>query len=85
MKLLVTGGCGFVGTNLIAHLNRVGGYEITVYDNESLGERAFLEGLDTAFVHGDLRDADAMRAAVEGQDAVVHLAAGLGSSRLPGK
>jgi UDP-glucose 4-epimerase len=75
MKLLVTGGCGFVGTNLIAHLNRVGGYEITVYDNESAGERGFLDGLDTKFVHGDLRDADAMRAAVDGQDAVVHLAA----------
>jgi UDP-glucose 4-epimerase len=75
MKLLVTGGCGFVGTNLIAHLNRVGGYEITVFDNESLGERSFLEGLDTAFVKGDLRDADAVRAAVEGQDAIVHLAA----------
>jgi UDP-glucose 4-epimerase len=75
MRLLVTGGCGFVGTNLIAHLNRVGGYEITVFDNESLGERSFLEGLDTAFLHGDLRDADAVRAAVEGQDAIVHLAA----------
>jgi UDP-glucose 4-epimerase len=75
MRLLVTGGCGFVGTNLIAHLNRVGGYEITVFDNESLGERSFLEGLDTAFVKGDLRDADAVRAAVEGQDAIVHLAA----------
>jgi UDP-glucose 4-epimerase len=75
MKLLVTGGCGFVGTNLIAHLNRVGGYEITVFDNESLGERSFLEGLDTAFVKGDLRDADAVHAAVEGRDAIVHLAA----------
>ena len=75
MKLLVTGGCGFVGTNLIAHLNRIGGYEITVFDNESSGERAFLDGLDTKFIHGDLRDADAMIAAVEGQDAIVHLAA----------
>jgi UDP-glucose 4-epimerase len=75
MKLLVTGGCGFVGTNLIAHLNRLGGYEITVFDNESLGQRSFLEDLDCAFVKGDLRDADAVRAAVEGQDAIVHLAA----------
>jgi UDP-glucose 4-epimerase len=75
MKLLVTGGCGFVGTNLIAHLNRVGGYDITVFDNESLGERSFLEGLDAKFEHGDLRDADAIRAAIEGQDAVIHLAA----------
>ncbi|MEM7315619.1 MAG: NAD-dependent epimerase/dehydratase family protein [Planctomycetota bacterium] len=75
MKLLITGGCGFVGTNLISHLNRTGGYDVTVFDNESLGERAFLEGLDTDFIHGDLRDADGLRDAVKGKDAVVHLAA----------
>jgi UDP-glucose 4-epimerase len=75
MKILVTGGCGFVGTNLVAHLNRVGGYEITVFDNESLGKRRFLEGLDAKFEHGDLRDANAIRGAIEGQDAIIHLAA----------
>lgn len=75
MKLLITGGCGFVGTNLIAHLNRVGGYDITVFDNESLGERGFLAGLDVDFVHGDLRDFAALCRAVAGREAVVHLAA----------
>ena len=75
MKLLVTGGCGFVGTNLIAHLDRLGGYEVTVFDNESLGKRAFLDGFDVRFVKGDLRDVDHLRAVVPGHDAVVHLAA----------
>ena len=75
MKLLITGGCGFVGTNLIAHLDRLGGYEVTVFDNESTGRREFLDGLDIRFVTGDLRDADRLRAVVPGHDAVVHLAA----------
>ena len=75
MRILVTGGCGFVGTNLVAHLNKSGGYSVTVFDNESLGKREFLDGLDAQFIHGDIRDYDQLRDAVEGHDAVVHLAA----------
>lgn len=75
MKILVTGGCGFVGTNLISYLNALGGSSVTVFDNEVLGKREFLEGLDAEFIAGDLRDVEALRAALEGQDAVVHLAA----------
>ena len=74
-NVLITGGCGFVGTNLVADLNRRGGYAVTVFDNESLGKREFLADLDCTFIHGDLRDTDAVRGAVQGMDAVVHLAA----------
>jgi len=75
MRVLITGGCGFVGTNLVARLNADGGHQVRVFDNESLGKREFLADLDVEFVHGDLRDADAIAAAVEGMDVVVHLAA----------
>jgi UDP-glucose 4-epimerase len=75
VRVLITGGCGFVGTNLIDLLNRHGGYEITVFDNETLGKRAFLAGLDCAFIRGDIRDSKLLHSATRGQDAVVHLAA----------
>ncbi|MEM7171155.1 MAG: NAD-dependent epimerase/dehydratase family protein [Pseudomonadota bacterium] len=74
-NLLVTGGCGFVGSNLIPLLLETGGYRIRVLDNESLGKRSFLGDCDIDFIHGDLRDRDSVRTAVAGMDAVVHLAA----------
>jgi len=75
MRVLITGGCGFVGANLIAQLNRAGGYAIRVFDNESLGKRQHIAGLEAEFVHGDIRDRPALDKALAGMDAVIHLAA----------
>lgn len=75
MYVLITGGAGFVGTNLTAHLNRIGGHPVRVIDNESLGKREHLADLDVEFIHGDIRDRDAVDKALDGIDAVVHLAA----------
>lgn len=75
MKLLITGGAGFVGSNLIARLDTLGGYEIVVLDNEVLGSRDAIADCDIAFHHGDIRDSAAVEAALDGVDAVVHLAA----------
>ena len=75
MKLLITGGAGFVGSNLIARLEELGGYEIVVLDNEVLGSREAIADCDIEFRHGDIRDAETLEAALEGVDAVVHLAA----------
>jgi UDP-glucose 4-epimerase len=74
-KILITGGCGFVGANLLEHLVRDGGYAVRVLDDESLGKRAHITGLPVDFIRGDIRDRAVVEQAVEGMDAVVHLAA----------
>ncbi len=38
-KTLITGGCGFIGANLVTELERRGESDIVVFDNESLGKR----------------------------------------------
>lgn len=60
MRLLITGGCGFLGSNLAAYGIRAG-YEVTVFDNLSrLGAATNLEWLKTlgdfSFIHGDTRN-----------------------------
>ena len=74
-KILITGGAGFIGRHLADHLVSHGGYDVTVIDNESLGDRTHLDLDKIRFIHGDLADRDDVRGALEGQDAVVHLAA----------
>ncbi len=80
MKLLITGGAGFIGCNLAAHFIRAG-HEVTLFDNFSRrGAEANLawlrETLGNGFVvvRGDIRDAEAVRRAAQGQEAVFHLA-----------
>ncbi len=75
MKLLITGGAGFIGTNLIARLNELGGFKVTVLDNESLGRRASIADYGVRFIAGDIRNIDDLRGAIRGQDTIVHLAA----------
>ncbi|MET0523876.1 MAG: NAD-dependent epimerase/dehydratase family protein [Nocardioides sp.] len=74
-KVLITGGAGFVGRHLADHLLTRGDVEVTVIDNESLGDRKHLDLDRVRFIQGDLRNRDDLRGALEGQDAVVHLAA----------
>lgn len=75
MHILITGGCGFVGANLIARLRQTSDAKIRVIDNESLGKRDWIEEFDVDFVPGDIRNADAVAGALDGIDTVVHLAA----------
>lgn len=75
-RILVTGGCGFIGSNLARRLLADGRYEeIVVFDNESLGKRSDLPEGAIRFVHGDIRERAALQSAMEGCEAVVHLAA----------
>lgn len=83
-SILITGGAGFVGANLVRYLLEQGGYRVTVFDNLSTGSR---ENLDRAiadsqkrvsgtfFIQGDILDADRLTETMHGQDRVIHLAA----------
>ena len=75
-RVLVTGGCGFVGANLVRVLSERGLVRsIRVVDDESLGSRDAIAPFDVEFVRGDIRDRDLLRRTLRDVDAVVHLAA----------
>jgi UDP-glucose 4-epimerase len=78
---LVTGGAGFIGSNLVGALV-ARGTPVVVLDNLVSGYRSNLDAFPTArFVDGDVRDRDAVDAAMEGVDVVFHLAASVGNKR----
>jgi len=73
-KILVTGGCGFIGSNLVPLL-LTSGYNVRVLDNLSVGSPAALQDLDVEVIEGDIRDEKAVIDALQTVDGVVHLAA----------
>lgn len=79
MTVLVTGGAGFIGSNLVRGLVALGEH-VVAFDDLSTGSALNLEGVGGSvdLVVGDIRDASAVRRATRGARAVFHLAA-LGS------
>jgi UDP-N-acetylglucosamine 4-epimerase len=81
-KFLVTGGAGFIGSNLVSYLLRYNAGHVRVLDNlsngyfENIGEFVGLNNFE--FIEGDIRDFDTCKSAVNGIDFVSHQAA-LGS------
>jgi len=79
MKLLVTGGAGFIGSNFVHHLVAHTDHRVTVLDKLTYaGNLASLAGLPedrVAFVRGDITDAALVESLVSQTDAVVHYAA----------
>jgi nucleoside-diphosphate-sugar epimerase len=80
MRVLVTGGAGYIGSlvvsDLLAH-----GYEVTVLDNLMHGGEALLgvwSHRSFTFIHGDVGDSNVCKQAIKNMDAVVHLAAIVG-------
>jgi nucleoside-diphosphate-sugar epimerase len=71
LKALVTGGAGFIGTNLALAL-LAQGHELRLLDNFSTGHRSNLEPLDAELVEGDLRSYERVAAAVDGVEVVFH-------------
>jgi UDP-glucose 4-epimerase len=78
LRILVTGGAGFIGSHLVDKLIEQGN-QVTVYDNLSTGKEEFIRkhfsAMDFRFVNADMLDIDALMKSVNGHDIVFHLAA----------
>src|SRR5262245_35233887 len=78
MRILVTGAAGFIGGHVAAAL-RAAGHDVVVLDAlHPTAHRPPVAIPPAPFIHADLRDADAVGAALTGVDAVVHQAAVVG-------
>lgn len=78
MKFLVTGGAGYIGSNLVDRLLKAG-HEVVAYDNLSTGFARFLDDARRnpafRFAQSDVLDTTALAAAMKGCDFVFHLSA----------
>lgn len=80
MKILITGGSGYIGTALVPLLLERD-YEVTVFDSLLFGGNAllpFFRNPKFSFVRGDVRDRNMLEAAMKGKDVIIHLAAIVG-------
>jgi UDP-glucose 4-epimerase len=81
MKTLVTGGAGFIGSNLVQLLLKEG-HDVTVLDNLSSGFRINLKSFpEVRLLIGDVRDTSIVEQAANGMEVVFHLAASVGNVR----
>jgi UDP-glucose 4-epimerase len=74
MKILVTGGAGFIGSHIVGHYQDTAS-EIRVIDNLRTGYRHNLAGLRHTFIEGSITERELVRKALAGVDYVFHLAA----------
>ena len=79
MKVVVTGGAGYIGNIVVAHLIHRG-FEVTVFDKYLFGAESLLSFPREKFrlIQGDVRNQESLRSALKGIQAVVHLAAIVG-------
>ena len=76
MRVVITGGAGFIGGNLARHLGeRPEVSEVVAFDDLSSGFRENLTGTDATLVEGTILDTEALGAVTEGASAIVHLGA----------
>jgi len=81
MKVLITGGAGYIGSNLADYFHALGD-TVTVVDNLSTGDmkniQHNLQSTRYTFIHGSIRDKNLMEGLIESHDLVCHLAAVVG-------
>ena len=74
-EILVTGGCGFIGSEIVKQLSQIGA-SVTVIDNLSSGKEKYIQGLSNVkLITADLLDNDAVRSAVKDKEYVISNAA----------
>ena len=72
MRVVVTGGAGYIGSHAVRELARRG-HQVAIYDNLSTGYRPFANGFE--LVEGDIGDRTRLEPALRGAQAVMHFAA----------
>jgi nucleoside-diphosphate-sugar epimerase len=81
IKVLVTGGAGYIGSILVPHLLQ-NGYEVTVYDNLMFQQTSFLDCCnhpDFHFINADVRNYERLKEAIKDKDILIPLAALVGA------
>ena len=77
MKVLITGGSGFIGSHLVKKYEDLGS-DVSVLDNVSTGNLANLKGTSASVIKGDIRDRELVTSLMNDSDLVIHMAAALG-------
>ncbi len=72
-KVLITGGAGFIGSNIAERLQHEA--RVVIFDDFTSGKRENLHGLDAEILTGDVRDVERLREACRGVEVIFHLAA----------
>lgn len=89
-RILITGGAGFIGTEIVKQLHQTGGYEITVLDamtqqiHGEVWEKSYLyESIRDlcTFIKADVRDYEAVKNAIGDNECIIHLAAETGTGQ----
>ena len=73
MRILITGGAGFIGSHLVEHFQ--GRASIRVLDNLSTGSMKYLKGFEVELIEGSNLNRSLVSEAVKGVDYIFHLAA----------
>ena len=83
MKVLITGGAGFIGSHLAEYFQNSGD-DVSILDNFSTGYKKNLEifGFSGISVDGDIRDTQLVESLIEESDLVLHMAAALGVANI---
>ena len=81
MKILITGGLGFIGSHLSNRLS-IEGHKISIIDSSSVDSNIILHKEKFEIINGDIRDAQLIHDLISSSDVVFHLAAVLGVDKI---